>query len=118
VPKKRVNAGGTERGAPKKGGTAKYSKWCKAVNGSFTTHDTAECRRFEKDGSPKDRLVKPFASVKKPWKKMGGGKSSQMAYLTERLLKLKKKHKKTKKHGKKRSRDSPDSDSNSGKFSR
>jgi hypothetical protein len=76
------------------------------VNGSFTTHDTAECRRFEKEGSPKDRLAKPFDSVKKPWKNSGGGESDQMAYLTERLLKLKKKHKKFKKHGKKHSLDS------------
>jgi L-2-hydroxyglutarate oxidase LhgO len=60
------------------------------VSGSFTTHDTAECRRFEKDGSPKDRLVKPFDSAKKPWKKMGGGESNQMAYLMEQLLKLEK----------------------------
>ena len=58
------------------------------------THDTAECRRFEKDGSPKDNLVKPFDSVKKPWKKTGDGESSQMAYLMERLIKLEKKHKK------------------------
>ncbi len=113
VPKKRANAGGADKGIPKKGRTAKYCKWCKAANGSFTTHDTAECHRFEKDGSPKDRLVKPFDSAKKPWKKRGGGDSSQMAYLTERLLKLEKKHKKSKKHGKKRSRDSSDSDSDS-----
>ena len=113
VPKKRANAGGTDRGAPKKGRSAKYCKWCKAVNGSFTTHDTAECCRFEKDGSPEDRLAKPFDSVKKPWKKSGGGDSNQMAYLTERLLKLKKKHKKSMKHGKKRSHDSLDSDSDS-----
>jgi len=113
VPKKQANAGGTDKEAPKKGRTAKYCKWCKAANGSFTTHNTAECRRFEKDGSPKDRLVKPFDSVKKPWKKMGGRDSSQMAYLTERLLKLERKHKKSKKHGKKRSRDSSDSDSDS-----
>ena len=95
VPKKRANAGGADKGAPKKGRTAKYSKWCKAANGSFTTHNTAECRRFEKDGSPKDRLVKPFDSAKKPWKKTGGRDSSQMAYLTEQLLKLEKKHKKS-----------------------
>ena len=90
MPKKWANAGGTDRGAPKKGHTAKYCKWCKAVSGSFTTHDTAECRRFEKDGSPKDRLVEPFDSAKKPWKKKGGGESNQMAYLTERLIKLEK----------------------------
>ena len=73
------------------------------MNGSFTT--------FEKDGSPKDRLAKPFDSVKKPWKKLGGRESNQMAYLTERLLKLEKKHNKSKKHGKNRSRDSSDTDS-------
>jgi hypothetical protein len=109
VPKKRANGGGSDRGATKKGRTAKYCKWCKAVNGSFTTHDTAECCRFEKNGSPKDRLIIPFDSVKKPWKKTGGGVTSQMAYLMERLIKLKKKHKKSMKHCKKRSRDSSDS---------
>ncbi len=113
MPKKRVNGGGADKGVPKKGRTAKYCKWCKAVNGSFMTHDTAECCRFEKDGSPKDRLVKPFDSAKKPWKKTGNGESNQMAYLTERLLKLEKKHTKSKKHGKKRSCDSSDSDSDS-----
>ncbi len=87
VPKKRANAGGADKGTPKKGRTAKYCKWCKAANGSFTTHDTADSCRFEKDGSPKDRLVKPFDSAKKPWKKTGGGESSQMAYLTEQRLK-------------------------------
>jgi hypothetical protein len=66
-----------------------------------------------KDGSPKDRLVKPFDSAKKSLKMTGGGESSQMAYLTERLLKLEKKHKKSKKFGKKRSCDSSDSDSDS-----
>jgi hypothetical protein len=83
VPKKRANVGGADKGAPKKGRTAKCCKWCKAVNGSFMTHNPAESRRFVKDGSPKDRLVKPFDSVKKPWKKAGGGESSQMAYLME-----------------------------------
>ena len=50
----------------------------------------------EKDGSPKDRLVEPFDSINKLWKKTGGGESSQMAYLTERLIKPEKKHKKSK----------------------
>ena len=94
VPRKWANGGGSDRGAPKKGHTAKYYKWCKATICPFMTHDTAECRRFEKDGSPKDNLVKPFDSVKKPWKKTGDGESSQMAYLMERLIKLEKKHKK------------------------
>jgi hypothetical protein len=59
---------------------------------------------------PKDKPVKPFDSAMKPWKKTGSRDSSQMAYLTEKLSKLKKKFKKTKKHGKKRAHDSLDSD--------
>ncbi len=72
-----------------------------------------KCRRSEKDGTPKDKPVKPFDSKKKPWKKTGSGDSSQMAYLSEKMAKLEKKLKKTKKHGKKHARDSKDSDSDS-----
>jgi hypothetical protein len=115
VPRKGKRAGGgNENGNPKKGRTVKYlCKWCKAVDGPFTTHNTDECRRFNKDGSQKDRLTKPFDSAKKPaWKKPNGGDSSQMAYLTEemsKMTKLVKKLKKSKKHSKKRARDSSDS---------
>ncbi len=110
--KKRANEGGP-KGAPKKGRSAKYCKWCKVADGPFTTHDTSECRRFSKDGSPKDKPTKPFDTAKKPWKKKGGGDSSQMTYLTEKVAKLEKKLKKSKKHGKKCARDSSDSDSDS-----
>jgi hypothetical protein len=57
---------------------------------------------------PKDKPVNPFDSAKKPWKKMGSGDSSQMAYLTEKVAKLKKNLEKTKKHGKKHAPDSSD----------
>ncbi len=113
MPKTHAHGGGSDRGAPKKGRSAKYYKWCKNANGPYTTHNTTKCCRFEKDGTPKDKPVKPFDSAKKPWKKTGSGDSSQMAYLTEKMAKLKKKLKKTKKHGKKRARDSSDSDSDS-----
>jgi hypothetical protein len=108
VPKKRANEGGPKE-APKKGGSAKYCKWCKAADGPFTTHDTSECRRFSKDGIPKDKPTKPFDTAKKPWKKTGIGDSSQMTYLTEKVAKLEKKLKKSKKHSKKRARDLSDS---------
>jgi hypothetical protein len=109
-----VQGGGPNDGTPKKGRTIKYCKWCKGVDGPFTTHNTDECRRFNKDGSQKDRPTKPFDSSKKPaWKKPSGGESSQMAYLTEEMTKLKKKLKKSKKHSKKRALDSSDSDSDS-----
>ncbi len=76
-------------------------------------YDTIECCRFEKDGKPKDKPAKPFDSAKTPWKKTGSRDSSQMAYLTEKVAKLKKKLKKTNKHVKKHARDSLDSDSDS-----
>ncbi len=113
---KREHGGGPKKGTPKKGRTVKFCKWCKAVEGPFTTHNTTECRRFNKDGSQKDRPTKPFNSAKKPWKKIGSGDSTQMAYLTEemsKMSKLVKKLKKSKKQGKKRARDSSDSDSDS-----
>ncbi len=116
VPRKGKHAGGgTKKGTSKKGRTVKYCKWCKAVDGPFTTHNTDECRRFKKDSSQQDRPTKPFDSAKKPaWKKPNGGDSTQMAYLTEemaKMTKLVKKLKKSTKHGKKRARDSSDSDS-------
>jgi hypothetical protein len=110
---KRAHGGGPDKGNPKKGRTDKFCKWCKAVDGPFTTHNTTECCRFNKDdGSQKDRLTKPFDSTKKPWKKPGNGNSDQISHLTEEMAKLKKRLKKSKKH-KKRARDSSDSDSDS-----
>ncbi len=95
------------------GHTAKYCIWYKAVDGPFTTHNTDKSRRFNKDGSQKDRPTKPFDSSKKPpWKKPSTGESTQMAYLMEemsKMSKLVKKLKKSKKHSKKRARDSLDS---------
>ncbi len=113
VPKKHAHGGGFDKGAPKKGRSAKYCKWSKVADGPYTAHDTIKCCRFEKDGKPKDKPAKLFDSAKKPWKKTGSRDSSQMAYLTEKVAKLKKKPKKTKKNGKKRARDSSDSDSDS-----
>jgi hypothetical protein len=110
---KRAHGGGPKKGTPKKGRTDKFCKWCKGVDGPFMTHNTTECRRFNKDGSQKDRPTKPFDSAKKPWKKPGSGDPAQMAYLTEEMAKLKKRLKKSKKHTKKRARDSSDSDSDS-----
>jgi len=111
---KRVHGGGPEKGPPKKGRTDKFCKWCKAVDRPFMTHKTTTCPRFNKDGSQKNRLTKPFDSAKKPWKwkKPGSGDSDQITYLMEEMAKLKKELKKSKKHSKKRARESSDNDSN------
>jgi hypothetical protein len=113
VPKKRAREGVSDRGAPKKGRTGKFCKHCKAVDGPFTTHNTTECRRFNVDGSRKDRLTKPFDFTKKPWKKPGSGNSDQISHLTEDIAKLKKRLKQKSKKHKKRARDSSDNDSDS-----
>jgi len=110
---KRTNGGGPDKGTPKKGRTDKYCKWCKAVDGPYTTNNTTECRWFNKDSSQKDRLTKPFDSAKKPWKKPGSGNTKQISHLTKEIDKLKKRLKKSKKRSKKRARDSLDSDSDS-----
>ena len=113
LPKKLAREGDSDRGAPKKGRTDKYCKHCNAVDGPFTTHDTTECRRFNVDGSQKDRLTKPFDSTKKPWKKPGSGNSDQISHLTEEIAKLKKRLKQKSKKHKKRACDSWDNDSDS-----
>ncbi len=38
VPRKKGKGGGSEGPAPKKACTAKYCKWCKAVDGPYQTH--------------------------------------------------------------------------------
>jgi hypothetical protein len=65
VPRKRAREGGSGKGAPQKGRSAKYCKWCKAADGPFTTHAAIECHRFSKDSSPKDKPTKPFDPAKK-----------------------------------------------------
>jgi hypothetical protein len=85
--------------APKKARSAKYCKWCKVAGGAFQTHNTIECRRFDKDGKEVGKPSKPFDSAKKPWKK-GGSDLGQMAYLTKKFEKLETKLKKSKKAAK------------------
>ncbi len=112
VPRKHGKGGGFGGPAPKKAHSAKYYKWCKAASEPHQTHDTSECRRFDKDGKEVGKPSNPIDFTKKPWKK-GGGDLGQMAYLTEKLEKLEKKLKKSKKAAKKRTHDLSDSDSNS-----
>jgi hypothetical protein len=114
VPRKKGKGGGSGGPAPKKACTAKYCKWCKEVDGPYQTHNTSDCRRFDKDGKETGKSHKPFNPTKKPLKK-GGGDSGQMAYLTKKLEKLEKKLKKSKskKSPKKRSRDSSSNSSDS-----
>ena len=67
VPRKHGKGGGSGGPAPKKACIAKHCKWCKVAGGPHQTHDTSECRRFDKDGKEVlGKPYKPFDSTKKP----------------------------------------------------
>ena len=82
---------------PKKVRFAKKCNLCKKHGGAHTTHSTSECRKYEKDGTPKSS----FRAAKK------GGKKSyplnqNFAQLTKKIEKLEKALKKSGKRGKTR----------------
>ncbi len=79
---------------------------CKKHGGAHTTHNTGECRRFEKDGKEKSS----FCIAKKGgynWNPV----NQNFAQLTDKIEKLEKALKKSGKKGKKRCYEDSDSDS-------
>jgi hypothetical protein len=112
-PKKRASTGSTER-VPKKVKTTKFCQHCKNNGGPYMSHNTKECRKYDKDGKAVAAAgKKPYE--KKPYKRDGGGNNKQMAYLLEAIESLVKKglKKAVKKHRKKRSCDDSSSSSDS-----
>jgi hypothetical protein len=110
-PKKRASKGSAER-VPKKARTAMFCQHCKVNGGPYTSYNTKDCRKYDKDGKAVASAgKKPYE--KKPYKKDGSGSDKQMAYLSEAIESLVKKglKKAVKKHRKKRSRDDSSSDS-------
>jgi hypothetical protein len=91
---------------PKKAHTKKHCDLCKKHGGAYTTCNTCDCRRFEKDGMEKSN----FRAAKKGGKKPNPVKQS-FAQLSEKSDKLEKVIKK--KDTKKRKCRSSDSDSDS-----
>jgi hypothetical protein len=112
-PKKRAYTGSSEQ-VPKKVHSTKFCQHCKNNGGPYTSHNTKECRKYNKDGKAVAVTEKkPYK--KKPYKKDGDGNDKQLAYLTDAIGSLVKKGLKkaaNKKH-KKRSRDNSSSDSDS-----
>ncbi len=105
--KKGTKQPGTESPrVPKKVRTKKHCDLCKKHGGTYTTHNTCDCRCFEKDGTEKV----DFCAAKKGGKKPNPTKQS-FAQLSKKLDKFKKvlKNKDTKKQ--KRLRSDSDSDS-------
>ena len=91
---------------PKKVRFAKSCDLCKKHGGAHTTHNTNECRKYEKNGTEKSS----YRSAKKGDKKEYTAKQN-FAQLTEKIKKLEKALKKSAKKGKKRRYEDSDSDS-------
>ncbi len=94
--KKRPGTKATIR-VPKKVCFEKHCDLCKKHGGAYTTHNTHECCRFEKEGKEKS----DFHAAKKGSKK-SNPLNHNFAQLTEKIKKLEKVLKKSGKKGKKR----------------
>jgi hypothetical protein len=100
---------------PKKRRTdAKHCVLCKKHGGAHNTHNTSECRKYDKDGTPK----KSFAGKSAQRGSRSGGtqrEQSNYAQLSAKIAKLEKSNRKLKRANRKRKRDrdsdSEDSDS-------
>ncbi len=87
--KKRASTGSSER-VPIKACTAKFCQHCKNNGGPYTSHNTKECRKYNKDGNAVAASTKkPYK--KKPYKKHEGRGDKQMAYLHDTIESLMKK---------------------------
>ncbi len=91
---------------PKKVCFEKHCNLCKKHGGTYTTHNTCECCRFEKNGKEKS----DFRAAKKGGKK-GNPVNHNFAQLTEKIEKLEKALKKSGKKGKKHHYKDSNSDS-------
>jgi hypothetical protein len=103
--KKRPGTNSTA-GVPKKVGFEKNCDLCKKHGGAYTTHNTCDCRRFEKDQKEKSN----FCTAKKGGNK-GNPINQNFAQLTKKNEKLEKALKKYCKKGQKCRYDDGDSDS-------
>jgi hypothetical protein len=93
--KKRPGTKSTAR-VPKKVHFKKHCNLCKKHGGACTTHNTCDCRRFEKDRKEKSKIC----AAKKGGKKANPVKQN-FARLTEKIEKLEKALKKSSKKGRK-----------------
>ncbi len=103
--KKRPGTDPTVR-VPKKARFAKHCNLCKKHGGAHTTHNTGECHRYKKDGTPKTS----FCTAKKG-RKRSYPANQIFAQLTKKIKKLEKALKKSGKKGKKRRYEDSNSDS-------
>ena len=70
-PNKGSSNGGSSKSARKKARTEKFCQRCKTHGGSYQTHNTNECRRYDKDGKPTGQFGSKPSEKHKPFKKGG-----------------------------------------------
>jgi hypothetical protein len=112
-PTKRVSTGSNEQ-VPKKACSTNFCQHCKNNGEPYASHNTKECRKYDKNGKAVAASgKKPYK--KKPYKKDGGGNDMRLTFLMDAIESLVKKglKKAVKKKHKKRSRNDSSSDSNS-----
>jgi len=109
-PSKGSPKGGSTKSAPKKAKTEKYCRRCKSHGGAHQTHNTNECRRYDRDGKPTGHFGSKTSEKHKPFKK-GGEKG--LAYMTSMLEAIAKGQKRAAKKSKKRKKREYDSSSDS-----
>jgi hypothetical protein len=111
-PKKGTSGGGSSDRVSKKARTEKFCQRCKTHGGPHQTHNTSNCRCYDKEGKPLSTSAGKPSDRKKPYKKFGGDKS--VAYMTAMLEAIQKGQKKAGKSKKRKKRaydSSSDSDS-------
>jgi len=116
-PKKRSSGGSSER-VLKKVHSEKFCQRCKTHGGPHQTHNTNDCRKYDKDGKPIGAAPGKPSDSTKPHKKCGGDK--QLAYMAAMFESIKKGLKKQKQGSKKQKKryDSSSSDSDIGLVTR
>ena len=96
---------------------AKHCALCKKHGGAQNTHNTGDCRKYEKDGTPKRAFAGKGAQQQRNPRNRNAPRESNNSYaqLSAKIAKLEKSNKKLKRANKKRKRDrnsdSDDSDS-------
>jgi hypothetical protein len=111
-PKKGSSEKGSTLRVPKKVRAEKFCQLCKTHGGPHQTHNTRDCRRYDKEGKPLGNPAGKSFSAKKPHKQFGGEKG--IAYMTAMLEAIQKGQKRAAKSKKRKKRaydSSSDSDS-------
>jgi hypothetical protein len=99
-PKRKASGGPTGR-VNKKGCSEKFCQHCKAHGGPYQTHNTLDCRCYDRKGKPLETEAGKPSESKKPYKKSGGDKGMAfMQSMFEAYVKSQKKAGKSKKRKK------------------